>query len=280
MNVQFQQLKFNVLYAERTVLTSEWRTENFKKVALILPYSRIYLPIAGEASYDFFGQHYELRPGMMLFIPPFARTFAKCESHCEMYWSNFNCYFGDSNVDVFSIMQPKFSIPVKDIDYQIKLFETLNKLFVNNIQQNSQLSDRDSFEANAALGLLMLPFLDTISDNEPLHGELELFLPLLKYIKSHPEENYSLTSLAKRFHCHKTYLTNLFKKTYGVPLMQYINRQKLNYSLRLLKTTNLPISAIASKVGMICLANFSRIFQKHFGLSPSNFRKTSQNDNF
>ena len=276
MNFQFQQLKFNVVYAEKAVLTSSWRTDNFKKEALIVPYSRVYLPIAGEASYDFFGQHYVLRPGMMLFIPPFARTFAKCDDFCEMYWSNFNCHIGDSNVDFFSITQPQFYIPVQDFDLKVNLFEMLSELFTSSKQFNKQLADRESYEANALLSLLMLPFLDTVSNNASFHGEQELFFPLLKYITSHPEENYTLASLAKKYHCHQTYLTNLFKKIYGMPLIKYINRQKLNYSLRLLITTNLPVKAIANRIGVDCNANFSRLFKNRFGISPSEFRKSSQ----
>lgn len=271
MDFQLQQLKYNVLYAGKAVLSPNWRTDNFDKPSLILPYSRVYLPISGEASYDFFGKHYVLRPGIMLFIPPFARTYACCDKYCEMYWANFNCHMSDSNVDVFSIEQPSFYLPANDFDFKVTLFEKLCDLFRDT--GATQSTGLENYEAGSILNLIMLQFLESIFPNGTLNTDLELFFPLLKYITSHPEENYNLTSLAKKFHCHQTYLTNLFKDKFGVPLIQYINRQKLNYALRLLATTNTPINSISNKIGMTTPANFSRLFKKYFGVSPANFRK-------
>ena len=65
----------------------------------------------------------------------------------------------------------------------------------------------------------------------------------------------------------------LFKKYVGIPLVEYINRLKMNEAKELLLNTDLTTLDIASKLSFSSLSYFNRIYKKTFGCTPSETRK-------
>jgi transcriptional regulator GlxA family with amidase domain len=54
--------------------------------------------------------------------------------------------------------------------------------------------------------------------------------------------------------------------------MADLRRVRLEEALRLVQATDLPLKAIARKVGMADEHTLSRAFSRHFGMSPRGFR--------
>ena len=71
----------------------------------------------------------------------------------------------------------------------------------------------------------------------------------------------------------RKYLRLLFVKRYGIPPMDYIMRKRLERAKELLKQTTAGIGVIASSVGYDDALGFSRIFKKHEGVSPKEYRE-------
>ncbi len=65
-----------------------------------------------------------------------------------------------------------------------------------------------------------------------------------------------------------------FKKTFGTAPATYIRTRRLERGAQLLKRTDQRVSEIAFDCGFQDLAHFSRLFQKNYGLSPTEFRST------
>lgn len=74
--------------------------------------------------------------------------------------------------------------------------------------------------------------------------------------------NMSLSSFKRRFH-------SVYKTNPG----QWLLDQKLNYSHRLLVSTNKPIADISFESGFEDSTHFSHAFKKRFGVSPLKYRK-------
>lgn len=82
----------------------------------------------------------------------------------------------------------------------------------------------------------------------------------------------SVTGTAKQLGLSRSQCTKLFSKVYGLSPRQYVSRQKLNMAKELLVTSNLPIAAIADRLGFRSASHFSRQFKRWTGQSPTEFK--------
>jgi len=66
----------------------------------------------------------------------------------------------------------------------------------------------------------------------------------------------------------------LFKEAAGIPLGSYIQNYRLNYAMSLLRTTKMPVAAIAEEAGFGSPQAFSRVFKKEIGKPPRLYRNS------
>lgn len=83
---------------------------------------------------------------------------------------------------------------------------------------------------------------------------------------------YSLQSLAKEYGLSSSYLSHLFKRITGMPVMQYLFYCRLNTAKALLAESALSVGQIVERCGFSDASNFSRTFRKQTGLSPREYR--------
>lgn len=99
----------------------------------------------------------------------------------------------------------------------------------------------------------------------------------LANVISHIEMNFSqplkVSELAEMANLSQRHFLRIFKETYGQTPSDYINLLRLERSKTLLKTTSLPITAIAVQCGFNSSNYFTRLFSKTFGINPIGYRK-------
>jgi len=93
-----------------------------------------------------------------------------------------------------------------------------------------------------------------------------------QYIDTHIDQELSRESIAELVFINPDHLTRIFKKATGYSISDYIFHERMRVAKDLLINTNIPIGTVASSVGHISFSHFSRIFKKHAGLGPSEFR--------
>lgn len=102
---------------------------------------------------------------------------------------------------------------------------------------------------------------------------------LIRQAKMHIESSLSapptVCGIADALHISDRYLYNLFVREVGVPPKQYIIRQRIDAACDLLRTTDAPVSAVASAVGFGEVSPFSRFFARYVGMSPTAYRHRS-----
>jgi len=103
----------------------------------------------------------------------------------------------------------------------------------------------------------------------------ENLLAVHRLISSSPAQLITLDGMARMAGSSVPYFCAQFKKTFGLSPMQYLIQHRMHHAAHLLNNRNLTISEIAAKVGYEDLFHFSRMFKKHFGLSPRTMRQSA-----
>jgi AraC-like DNA-binding protein len=103
------------------------------------------------------------------------------------------------------------------------------------------------------------------------------FSPFIRDILNHVDfnlqEHLTVASLAKQFKVSPGNLSTQFRREKGMPLTDYINVKRLERAKSMLCGTGLYIKEIADQCGFMDDNYFSRLFKRHFGISPKEFRQ-------
>lgn len=82
----------------------------------------------------------------------------------------------------------------------------------------------------------------------------------------------SLKRFANDLFLNTSYLSTLFKKEVGMTLTDYVNKNRIAYAKKLLKSTTLPVQDVAIKSGISDIHYFTRLFRRETGMSPREWR--------
>lgn len=86
------------------------------------------------------------------------------------------------------------------------------------------------------------------------------------------QKGLKLQDVADHVHLSPNYLSYLFKKMVSLNLWDYVTKLRMEEGKRLLLTTDMRRYEIAEAVGYESPEHFSKIFKKHFGISPSELK--------
>lgn len=95
---------------------------------------------------------------------------------------------------------------------------------------------------------------------------------LLEYIHHHYFEKIASPDIERLFECNFDYLNRNYKSMTGYTIIQYINKVRIDHAKELLQATDLSIGEVSYLSGLNDLYYFSKVFKKHTGLSPLQYR--------
>lgn len=95
----------------------------------------------------------------------------------------------------------------------------------------------------------------------------------IEYINSHYNEDISLGSICAQYAISVSYFSDLLKKELGCSLVNYITKLRIDNSCTLLQNSALSVTDIACRVGYQDVRYFFRVFKKHQGMTPMQYRK-------
>lgn len=96
---------------------------------------------------------------------------------------------------------------------------------------------------------------------------------VIRYARSHLNEDLSLRTLAERNRINRTYLSSLFHQETGTTLTDYINRMRVEYAAQLMSNSKLSVTTVSTELGFSDVSYFIRIFKKVTGQTPVQFLK-------
>lgn len=97
-----------------------------------------------------------------------------------------------------------------------------------------------------------------------------------KYINEHYMKEIQLRDLALVAHVSCSYLSIKFKKEVGCSFTEYLVRFRLNKACEFLKAGTLSCKEVAAAVGYGDYVQFSKIFKKYIGVTPSVYMKNNK----
>lgn len=159
-------------------------------------------------------------------------------------------------------------------------------LQVKGIQAHRLLGDRESAElfaraarsAHDALAWVrhaVSKSMDYVAALEHAPGVVE---QAKAYIHEHLERDISREDIAAHVFLNPDYLTRIFKRETGQSISDYLLRQRLDIAAQLLVNTDMPVSAIAGRIGYANFSHFSRMFKKYMNAGPAEYRQRHASD--
>lgn len=103
--------------------------------------------------------------------------------------------------------------------------------------------------------------------------ENELILDILQYLNTHYSEDISLSEVADRFYHSKYHVCHLFREQVGITMHDYLAMRRIHLVNDLIRRGD-PISEACFSAGFRNYSNFFRLYKKHTGVSPQEFKNS------
>ena len=104
------------------------------------------------------------------------------------------------------------------------------------------------------------------SSHEDLAGQIH------EYLNANLDQHITIESLAKHFCVNVTTIKTVFRNEFGNSVAAHTKEHRMEKAATLLKTTNLSLGEIASKVGYQSQSKFTSAFKETFHILPKDYR--------
>jgi AraC family L-rhamnose operon regulatory protein RhaS len=161
-----------------------------------------------------------------------------------------------------------------DILTSLKLDE-----FIKNLDNELTTHSNDFWRCRSRAIFLQILFLlqslgteNQASNKFEIYNDSDIAKKLLLYLHTHYDQKLTLKQLSEEFHINRTTLSEEFEKTTKLPVINYLIKLRVYMASIMIRNTDLPVSEIMYKTGFNDITHFGRMFRKHTGCSPSEYR--------
>ncbi len=218
---------------------------------------------------------YEIKPGDLLFIPPFEYHFfnVKTDIPYERYVINFysSSLFEGAGASLLRIIGSKES-PVGKVFSAKILPQNVHSLF-SRLKEAEKMPSGEMALYLRMLNTELIMLLSNVDGEKEYHSAERLGARVIKFLNENIDKNISLDHLARRFFVSKYYLCRAFKKHNGISIHGYINQKRVMYAKQLIESGE-TASGAAYRVGFGDYSAFYRAYVKIVGRAPTHEEET------
>ena len=104
----------------------------------------------------------------------------------------------------------------------------------------------------------------------------ETWRELSEYIDKNLNSKLTLSALAGKCFYNPSYFSRVFKEKFGMSLVEYVTRKRLDHAVALLRESSYSVDEISEMSGFSDRSSFYHAFSKYIGGSPSDYRNSEK----
>lgn len=223
---------------------------------ILRPYTLIHYVLSGKGRFITRDREFPVQKGQLFIASPGDDSYwiSDPSDPWSYRWIGFTGRFSYD----FSMLPPVFDIPEEVAAIQC---DPINPRFSNKAI---------SFNVVSELALLYSIMLEPSLRN-PDYAQI-----VMEYVQKNYAEKISVKDLAASLNLSRSYLSAYFKKKTGISIQAYILNTRLEFSKHHLLDGK-SVKEASQLSGFSATSNFTKLFTREFGISPSRFRRQSTN---
>lgn len=225
--------------------------------------------LKGKTTYYVNNVKYELEENDALLLPPGTLRERERNDHPSKYVIfNFLTY-PDAEIDLDIHIKSAITPSIK------KLLSLYPYSFSSCFTSTSTPSTGEKVKARQLMSNLLNCILIELMDYKRCKTRNPHVLNAIKYINTHITYPLSLNKVSEAIHLSKEYTAKIFKEETGKTVTEYINEQKMIIARDMLNSNEVSLRDTSLYLGYENYSYFSRIFKKHFYISPAKIKKNT-----
>ena len=230
----------------------------------------VFIVLTGECKFFIYDKLYTLKSGDAVLLKP--DVFHYCSAVSEH--SRINLEFSEEDLREF------FHAALTD-----KLLSSFDAQLISLNSNELDKCTADFYENDELICLSAAEILRVLfksyKSNKYMNTAVSMQRPekmkqinsVVSYVSKHYKAISSLDEICSACYINKSYLCRLFKSTFAISVWEYIANLKIRNACELLTSTSLSVYDIALESGFNTSQYFSRIFKRHIGLTPVEYRR-------
>lgn len=225
----------------------------------------------GKGIFKFNGKEYELTRGDVFLVKPDTEVYYEADENTpwSYMWVGFNgikasSYLASAGLEGDNVISKCENTPIIfSFVQQMIMYRHLT--LANELRRESALLQ--------IFSVLMEEYKHTLPKEERYDYPYQIYVDqAVDYIEHNYRSNIKINDLASYIGIDRSYLTNIFKSVMNLSPQEYLMHYRMEQSMSMLKNTDKKIGEIAINVGYGDQLTFSKMFKKHTGVSPSEYR--------
>ena len=221
-----------------------------------IPYYDLTFVLKGSLTYLANGKTYVLQENDVLLLPPDTLRARLAGTRAVQYVS-FNFLIGENTA------LP--SLPF----YRNAVSEEMRRLIALFPHRTLSPLYHAREKACNLLNYILLELTDVIA----LPSTNPNVIAMLQYVDGHINQPLSLSAVADHVHLSREYTAFLFKRETGKTVTDYVGERKMLLAKGMIQAGEHSLQEIAAELGFENYAYFSRLFKRHFHVTPMELKK-------
>jgi AraC-like DNA-binding protein len=227
---------------------------------------KLYYPLRGQARLVLATQTILVRPGYVYLIPGYHLLRQECRRQMDVYWVHFvpeSLYLTFLLSHVAEVQTWSRAA----LEYWHATCMDIPRVFAGG--RRGPFYRLQAMLLDLVARVLEKCQLDHAAAVAPTFEQLR---PAIAYMDQRLLDTPKLAEIAKQAHLAPNYFHRKFTAAFHVTPFNYMLRRRLNLGRQLLLSGDLTLERIAERCGFSSAFHFSKLFKKHCGFSPRQFR--------
>lgn len=231
----------------------------------------IHFILNGKGLFHLGPRAYPVQKGQAFFIPPGTRHYSYISDSQDPWtymWIGFNGRQAQSYLRYTGLSAAS---PVCDVQNLEDIRQVMQDLLQTKALTLPNDIKRDGY-LYKILSLLIVSYQSTQTGNIVHDYPSQTYAIYARNYIDHNFARANITDIAKMIGIDRSYLHSVFRKNFNISPQEYLIQCRLEFAARLLQSSTFTIQQIAHEAGYEDPLQFSKIFKKHYGVSPRAYR--------